>query len=127
MTKANIHKQVLNLANHWKMLLAVFLLSIVIPTGIFAVMEPVTVIEAVEWSVYLLTSTGLGAYKATYLVTQIVSIFLMLWGPVLLMALVTAGIVNYLRVDPNAFTHEEQEEILAYIRRKQAEEVETVG
>lgn len=112
MTKANVRSTVLSMANHWKVLVAVFVLSILIPAGIFWLMEPVTLIESIEWSVYLITSTGLGAYKATFLVTQIVSIFQMLWGPVMLMAIVTAGIVNYLRVDPDAWTHEEQVELL---------------
>lgn len=122
MTKANIRSSVLTMANHWKILAGVFALSILIPAAIFCVIEPYTFIQSLEWSVYMITSTGLGAHGATTFVGQIMGIFLMLWGPVMLMAIVTAGIVNFLRVDPNVFTHEEQEEILSFVRDQRAKD-----
>src|SRR6478609_11350256 len=122
MTKANVRSTVLVMANHWKILAAVFLLSILIPATLYCIIEPYTFVQSLEWAVYMITSTGLGSYGATTLAGQLMGLALMLWGPVMLMAIVTAGIVNFLRVDPNAFTNDEQEEILSYIREQREKE-----
>lgn len=103
---------IMTVANHWKYLVAVFALSALIPAVIYSLVEPFTFIESLEWSVYMLTSTGLGSHGATTLAGQILGVLLMLWGPVLLLALITATVVNYMRVDPNLFTDDEQRELL---------------
>lgn len=109
---------VLRMANHWKILAVVFVLSVLIPAGIYCVIEPYTFVQSLEWAVYMITSTGLGSYGATTFVGQMMGLALMIWGPVIMMAIVTGMVVNALRVDPNAFTHEEQEEILSFVREQ---------
>lgn len=122
MSKDNARNVVLRMANHWKVLAAVFVFSLLIPAGIYAVIEPYTFIQSLEWAAYMITSTGLGSHGATTLLGQLMGIGLMIWGPVIMLALVTGMVVNALRVDPNAFTHEEQEEILSYVRDQRAKE-----
>lgn len=113
MAKTTPRSTILAIANHWKTLGAVFFLSILIPAGVYSALEPYTFIQSLEWAVYMITSTGLGAHGATTFLGQVMGIALMIWGPVILMALFTGVIVNALRVDPNAFTDEEQRTLLA--------------
>lgn len=129
MTKSKARAAVLGIANHWKTLGFVFFLSILIPAGIYSVIEPYTFIQSLEWAVYMITSTGLGAHGASTFIGQVMGVVLMIWGPVILMALFTGVIVNALRVDPNAFTDEEQVTLLAdtalvaeWVREQRAKE-----
>ena len=107
---------ILRLANHWRALALTFILCSLIPAGIYTAIEPYNFLESLVWSVYCLTSTGLGCYNATTAAGQIMTLVLMVVGPVLLLALFTGAIVNALRVDPNVFTDEEQKEIISILR-----------
>jgi hypothetical protein len=112
MSKAQVQSGLFRLANHWRSLAITFLVSLFLSAGIYSIIEPYTMLESLVWSAYMLTSTGLGCYNATSAAGQILSIIVMIWGPVLLLALFTGAVVNALRIDPDAFTDSEQKELL---------------
>ena len=100
------------IANHKFLLVLVFFSTLFLGAGAYALIEDYTFLQSLEWATYMMTSTGLGSYGAKTALGQVLGVVLMLWGTVVVMSLVTAFFVSALREDPNAFTDEEQKELL---------------
>lgn len=107
----------ITIANHARLLIATFAVTVLGAAGLYSVIEPYTFLQGLEWATYMTTSTGLGSYGATTAAGQIMGVVLMIWGPVIMVALITGFVVNALREDPNAFTDAEQIELLEGTRR----------
>lgn len=111
-----------SIANHKLLLVLTFFLTLFLGAGVYSTVEDYTFLQSLEWATYMMTSTGLGSYGAQTAFGQIFGCILMLWGTVVVMSLVTAFFVTALKEDPNAFTDEEQIEILTYIREQRLKE-----
>lgn len=111
----------LKIANHPRHLFLTLALTILIGTLVYFALEPYTLTQSLEWAVQSATSVGYGNYTATTTAGSLFSSLYMLWGVGVMLTLLTAFVVNALRVDPNVFTDAEQNEILSYVREQRAE------
>jgi hypothetical protein len=97
--------------SQFTVLIGIVTATILLFAGIYWLIEDYAFYQCIEWAIQTLTSTGYGNYGATGVAGSVLADVLMLWGPFVLLAIVTAVVVNLLKEDPDHFSHEEQEQI----------------
>lgn len=102
-------------------LATIYLVIVLACAALFAAFEQRSIGEAVYWAFTTAMTVGYGDISPTTLGGRLVAVFLMHVAPMLVIPLLTARLASQLIVDNDAFTHGEQEDIKAALRRIEAQ------
>ena len=100
-----------------KELAAIYLVLVILSAGLFALLEGETLSRSLYWAGTTATSTGYGDITPKTTAGQILSVALMHLAIFGVAPLIVVRLVNRMIDDQNAFTHEEQLQILEGIAR----------
>lgn len=114
--RAFLRDPLLTIANQKRHLVGTYVLTILVGAFGFMLLESRSLVESLYWAVVAGTSTGFGDIAPKTEAGMMFTTAYLLWTIPVLLSLVTAFILDRLRHDPHAFTHEEQEEILQFVR-----------
>lgn len=101
-------------------LAAVYLVIVVASAGLFSLFEHRDAGDALYWAFTTAMTVGYGDISPATPGGRLVAVALMHFAPMLVIPLLTARLASQLIVDSDAFTHGEQEEIKASLRRIEA-------
>ena len=101
-------------------LLAIYLAVILAASALFSVFEGASFWDSVWWSVTTATTTGYGDISPKTVGGRIVAMALMHLAVFIIIPLVVARIITNFIENRDAFTHHEQEELMARIARIEA-------
>ena len=108
-------------------LLTLYIGCIFVASGLFAAFEDKSFGEALWWAFVTAMTIGYGDIYPVTVAGRITGIALMHVVPLFVIPLITARMASRLIVDSDAFTHHEQEEIKALLRRVDAKLDERAG
>ena len=100
-----------------KELAAIYLVMVVLSAGLFAFLEGESIRRSLYWAGTTATSTGYGDITPKTAAGQILAVALMHLAIFGVAPLIVVRLVNRMIDDKNAFTHEEQLQILEGIAR----------
>lgn len=123
--KDSIAKFLLDGTDTVKELVTMYLITIVLASLSFCYFEAMAFKDAMWMSFVAATSTGFGDFYPKTAGGRVTCVLLMHSTLFLIVPLMVARLLSVAVKDRNAFTHEEQEEILTYIRRIRGEEAQT--
>ena len=98
-------------------LLTLYILCITLAATLFAFAEGRSFTESLWWAIVTAMTIGYGDIFPVTMVGRVVATALMHVVPLFIIPLITARMASRLIVDSDAFTHSEQEEIKAMLRR----------
>lgn len=98
-------------------LAAIYLAIVFASAGLFALFEGRSAGEAIYWAFTTAMTVGYGDISPATPCGRLVAVGLMHFAPMLVIPLLTARLASQLIVDSDAFTHGEQEELKAALRR----------
>lgn len=98
-------------------LATIYLVIVLACAALFAMFEQRSLGEAVYWAFTTAMTVGYGDISPTTAGARLVAVVLMHFAPMLVIPLLTARLASQLIVDNDAFTHGEQEDIKAALRR----------
>lgn len=98
-------------------LLTLYVLCIALAAALFSLAEGKPLVESLWWAFVTAMTIGYGDIYPVTAVGRVVATALMHVVPLFIIPLITARMASRLIVDSDAFTHTEQEEIKAMLRR----------